>query len=154
MHYLVYIRYLWHQVCSSQIASSLQFTNCIKPAVHNFHQVCSSQLASSLQFTTCSKSVDNLQQTWYYQAGASDANASWYRLDDRKLHQVCSRPAATCEFLAVYILPTLLCSLQRYYPDIPIIWDICLSPFCYVLHYILFIKFISAFLISRICMTG
>ena len=90
------------QACSSQLASSLQFTTCIKPAIHNLQQACSSQLASSLQFTTCSKSVDNLQQTWYYQAGASDANASWYRLDDRKWHQVCSRPAATCAFLAVY----------------------------------------------------
>ena len=70
-----------HQVCSSQLASSLQFTTCVKPAVHNLHQACSShstcikpavhnlqqacssQLASSLQFTTCSKFVDNLQQT-------------------------------------------------------------------------------------------
>jgi hypothetical protein len=64
-----------HQACSSQLSSSLQFTNCIKlhqacssttfikSAVHNFHQACSSQLASSLQFTTCSKAaVHNLKQ--------------------------------------------------------------------------------------------
>jgi hypothetical protein len=37
-----------HQVCSSQIASSLWMTTSIKPAVHNLLQVCSSQLASSL----------------------------------------------------------------------------------------------------------
>ena len=61
-----------HQVCSSQLASSLQFTNCIKPAVHNLHQVCSSQLASSLQFTTCSKpAVHNLHQVCSSQLAAS-----------------------------------------------------------------------------------
>ncbi len=47
------------------------------------------QLASSLH------AVRNLQQVCY-QAGASDANASGYRLGDR------SRLAATCAFLAVY----------------------------------------------------
>ena len=31
---------------------------------------------------TCIKPVDNLQQTCYHQARASDANASWYQLDD------------------------------------------------------------------------
>ena len=31
------------------------------------------------------KLFDNLQQTCYYQAGASDANPSWYRFDDRKV---------------------------------------------------------------------
>jgi hypothetical protein len=42
------------------------------------------------------------------------------------------------------LLHTLLCSLQRYYPNI-IIWDAesACSPFCYVLHYLLFIKFIG-----------
>ena len=45
------------------MASSLQFTNCIKSAVHKLHQACSSQLSSSLQFTTCIKpAVHNLQQ--------------------------------------------------------------------------------------------
>ena len=34
--------------------------------------------------STCIKPVDNLQQTCYHQAGASDANESWYRLDDSK----------------------------------------------------------------------
>ena len=96
-----------HQVYSSQLASSLQFTTCIKSAVHNLQQVCERQLAASLQFTTCSKSVDNLQQTWYYQAGASDANASWYRLGDRKFYQVCSRPAATCAFESGCVLHSI-----------------------------------------------
>ena len=35
--------------------------------------------------STCINPVDNLQQTCYHQAGASDANASWYRLDDCKV---------------------------------------------------------------------
>jgi hypothetical protein len=43
-----------HQACSSQLATSLQFTTCSKSAVHNLHQACSSQLAASL-FTTCNK---------------------------------------------------------------------------------------------------
>ena len=68
------------------------------------------------------------------------------------------------------LLPTLLCSLQRYYtcirwcmrePYYPLSSAVCnatiptlplfeiaksaCSPFCYVLHYILFIKFLSAF---------
>ena len=71
-----------HQVCSSQLASSLQFTNiiasslqfttCIKSVVHKLHQACSSQLASSLQFTTCSKpAVHNLDQVCSSQLAAS-----------------------------------------------------------------------------------
>ena len=41
------------------------------------------QLALSLCWElTCIKCVDNLQQTCCHQAGASDANTSWYRLDD------------------------------------------------------------------------
>jgi hypothetical protein len=60
-----------HQFCSSQLASSLQFTTCISPqlttciksAVHNLHQACSSQLVASPQFTTCIKpAVHNLHQ--------------------------------------------------------------------------------------------
>ena len=42
--------------------------------------------------STCNKPVDNLQKTCYHQAGANDANASWYRLDDCKvtsLQQTC-----------------------------------------------------------------
>ena len=34
--------------------------------------------------STFIKTVDNLHHTCYHQAGASDANASWYRLDDYK----------------------------------------------------------------------
>ena len=34
--------------------------------------------------STCIKPVDNLQQACYHQAGASDANASWYWLDYNK----------------------------------------------------------------------
>ena len=42
--------------------------------------------------STCSKLVRKLQPTCYHQAGASDANASWYRLDDSQvtnLQQTC-----------------------------------------------------------------
>jgi hypothetical protein len=61
-----------HQACSSQLASSLQLTTCIKPAVHNLHQACSSQLAASPQFTTCIKSaVHNLHQICSSQLAAS-----------------------------------------------------------------------------------
>ena len=38
--------------------------------------------------STCIKRVDNLQPTWYHQPRASDANVSWYWLDD------CDKPAA------------------------------------------------------------
>ena len=60
------------QVCSTQLAASLQFASCSKSAVHNLQQVCRSQLAASLQFTTCSKSADrNLQQVCSSQLAAS-----------------------------------------------------------------------------------
>jgi hypothetical protein len=44
----------FHQACSSQFASSLQFTTCIKPVVYNLQQVCGRQLAASL-LTTCNR---------------------------------------------------------------------------------------------------
>ena len=44
------------QVCSSQLAASLQFATCSKSAVRNLQQVCRSQLAASL-LTTCSRLV-------------------------------------------------------------------------------------------------
>jgi hypothetical protein len=51
------------------------------------------------------------------------------------------------------LLPTLLCSLQRYYLNITIIWDgrICMFAVLLRLHYLLFIKFISAF--YHVCVT-
>ena len=60
------------QACSSELAASLQFAICSKPAVHNLQQVCSSQFAASLQFTICTKSaVRNLQQVCSSQLAAS-----------------------------------------------------------------------------------
>ena len=44
------------QVCSSQLAASLQITTCSKSAVRNLQQVCSSQIAASL-LTTCNRLV-------------------------------------------------------------------------------------------------
>jgi hypothetical protein len=43
-----------HQLCSSQLASSLQFTTWIKLAVRDLQQVCGRQLAASL-WTTCNR---------------------------------------------------------------------------------------------------
>jgi hypothetical protein len=99
-------------VCSSQIASRLQFTTCIKSAVHNLHQVCSSQIASSLQFTTCSKSaVHNLQQVCGQLATDLILSSRSKRCERILIiglmiascikSALCSRPAATCAFLAV-----------------------------------------------------
>ena len=73
--------------CSSQIASSVQFTTCIKSAGHNLHQTCSSQLAASLQLTTRSKpAVHNLQQVCGRQLAAS-LLTTCNRLDIIKLEQ-------------------------------------------------------------------
>jgi hypothetical protein len=48
------------------------------------------------------------------------------------------------------LLPTLLCSLQRYYPNITIIWDgrICMFAVLlrFTLQYLLFIKIYIGFL--------
>ncbi len=98
---------LLQQVCSSQLASSLQFATCIKSAVRNLHQVCSSQLASSLQFATCIKSaVPNLHQVCSSQL-ASSLLTTCSRLDIIKPEQAmrthpdialmiasCNKPAA------------------------------------------------------------
>ncbi len=80
-----------HQVTSSRWASDLLQLDICRLAAswwNSLHQAC-------MQFATCSKSVDNLEQTCYHQAGASDANASWYRRGD-------SRLAGTCPSLAMY----------------------------------------------------
>ena len=61
------------QVCEYQTCCNLIFavveTTCIKLVDKKSWQ------------STCMLPVDNLQQTCYRQVGASDANASWYRLD-------------------------------------------------------------------------
>ena len=85
--------------------------------VCNLHQVCGSQLglqlASCLRFAACFKSVHNLHQTWFFQAGASDpavclghcdANAFWYRLEDRIAN--CNRSAADVLQVAPFWLYT------------------------------------------------
>ena len=49
--------------------------------------------------SNCIKPIDNLQQTCYHQAGASDVNVSWYRLDDCKvtsLQQTCCNLHVSC----------------------------------------------------------
>ena len=88
-----------HQVCSSQIASSRQFTNCIKPAVHKLHQAC-------MQFTTCIKSaVHNLQQVCMQFTTCITSAV-------HNLHQVCGRQLAaslwtTCNILDIIKLEIL-----------------------------------------------
>ena len=72
-----------HQTCSNLIFADLPHvveTTCIKLVDKKSWQ------------STCIKPVENLQQTCYLQARASNANASWYRLDDSKatsLQQTC-----------------------------------------------------------------
>ena len=80
------LNYKLHQVCENQPLCSLIFaiveTTCIKRVDKKSWQWQS----------ICIKPVDNLQQTFYHQGGASDANASWYRLDNCKvtsLQQTC-----------------------------------------------------------------
>ena len=66
----------WRNLIFIQTAASSWMK--IKFLKINLHQVC---------MLTC-----NLQQNCYHQAGASDGNASWYRLDDCKgtsLQQTC-----------------------------------------------------------------
>ena len=71
------------QICENQIFATWYLQTCCKLL---------KQLASSLWIkkswqSTCIKPVDNLQQTSYHdhQVGASDASASWYRLDASKV---------------------------------------------------------------------
>ena len=118
-----------HQVCSSQLASSLQFTTCIKSAVHNLHQACSSQLASSLQLTTCIKSaVHNLHQACSSQLAASPQFTTCIKPAVHNLHQICSSQLAaslltTCNRLDI-IKPE---QAMRTHPDIGLMIASCIK---------------------------
>ena len=105
-------------------------TSCSKSVDFNkFHQVYENQTCCNLIFadlpqvvkttcikfvdkqswqSTCIKPVDNLQQTCYRQAEASDANASWYRLDDCKVTSLqqhcCNLRVCGCVLLFYYRL--------------------------------------------------
>ena len=86
--------------CSKSVKIRLVATWCLK-------QLASSLWIKSLNYvSTCSKPVDNLQQTCYHQAGASDVNASWYQLDDSKVTSL----QQTCCNLRV---SGLICRLRR-----------------------------------------
>ncbi len=121
---------LLRQVCSSQLASSLQFATCRKSAVRNLHQVCSSQLASSLQFPTCIKSaVPNLHQVCSSQLASSLQIATCIKSAVRNLHQVCSSQLAsslltTCSGLDI-IKPE---QAMRTHPDIALMIASCNKP--------------------------
>ena len=118
-----------HQVCSSQLASSLQFTTCIKSAIHNLHQACSSQLASSLQLTTCIKSaVHNLHQACSSQLAASPQFTTCIKPAVHNLHQICSSQLAaslltTCNRLDI-IKPE---QAMRTHPDIGLMIASCIK---------------------------
>ena len=76
------------QVCENQTYCNLIFADSLQVV----ETTCIKLVDKKSWQSTCSKPVDNLQQTCYHQAGASDANASWYRLDDSKvtsLQQTC-----------------------------------------------------------------
>ena len=93
--------------------------------------------------STCIKPVDNLQWTCYYQARASDANASWYRPDyfiPTSLEQTCGNLRVSGCFVLTcnYTLPS-----QRKAPMHGLHWslitklkslkpssEISLLPFC------------------------
>ena len=90
------------QVCENQTCCKSIFadllrvveTTCIKLVDKKFWQ------------STRIKPVDNLQQTCYHQVGESDANASWYRLDDSKVQ--------TCWNFRVFgcVTATISCTLK------------------------------------------
>ena len=83
--------------CQQVVASLLPSSNCSKSVKIRLVVNCYLQTLQVVETTsiklvdkkswqsTCIKPVDSLQQTCYHQAGASDANASWYRLDDSKV---------------------------------------------------------------------
>ena len=76
------------KVCESQSCCNLIFVDLVQIA----ELTCIKLVYKKYRQSTYSKPVDNLQQTCYHQAGASDANASWYWLDDSKtttLQQTC-----------------------------------------------------------------
>ena len=92
-----------------QLAASLQISSCNKSDFYRLaatwwsEQTCCNLLTACrkpVKFKTCRKPVDNLQQTCYHQAGASDANALWFGFMTAR-QQLCSRLAVTCAFLAV-----------------------------------------------------
>ena len=90
-----------HQVESSLLAS----LSCIKSAkirldVTWYLQTCCKGTNLDHQLTS---SVANPQQTCYHQAGASDANASWYQLDDCKATSL-QQSEQTCCKLRVSLL--------------------------------------------------
>ena len=93
-------------------------SSCIKPVSFiKLHQVSKPALMQlHIWQSTCIKPVNNLQQTCYHQAGASDVNASWYRLEDCKvasLQQIycnlcVSRCVSDCQNLSTTRLPQVV----------------------------------------------
>ena len=121
---------LLQQVCSSQLAASLQFATCSRTAVPNLQQACSSQVASSLQFPTCIKSaVRNLHQVCRSQFASSLQFATCIKSAVRNLYQVCSSQLAsslltTCSRLDI-IKPE---QAMRTHPDIALLIASCNKP--------------------------
>ena len=93
------------QVCESQSCCNLIFVDLVQIA----ELTCIKLVDKMYRQSTCSKPVDNLQQTCYHQARASDANASWYWLDDSKT----THPTANLLQLARFWLCTDPPKLRR-----------------------------------------
>ena len=81
--------YLWRGVIHSKKRDRRHtLSSCIKSVSFiKLHQVCENQTWCNLIFADllqncCIELVGNLLQTCYRQAGASDANASWYQSND------------------------------------------------------------------------
>ena len=68
------------RVCDNQTWCILMFTDLLQIV----ETTCMKLVDKKSWQSTCIKPVDNLQQTCYHLAGASNANASWFRLDDCK----------------------------------------------------------------------
>ena len=104
-----------HQVCENQNWCNLIFAGLF------LKRLASSLWIKSLDNQRASKpgSVDNLQQTCYHQAGASDANASWYRLDDWKAKSLLLKTS-------LLILPELFQLLQSWCNNI--VTTLCCQP--------------------------
>ena len=68
------------RVCENQNCCSLIFADLLQLVEITYIKLVNKKSWQS----TCIKPVDNLQQTCYHQAGASNTNASWYQVDDCK----------------------------------------------------------------------
>ena len=85
IHHMVNFQIGYWQQMQTSSSYRLVSTWCLQTCCTFLKQLASRLWTKGLDIqTTCSNPVDNLQQNCYHQAGASDADASWYRLDARQ----------------------------------------------------------------------